>query len=237
MQKYIQVEARMNKVIRESHELIKQSGLPYAVCGGFAIDMHLNKITRKHTDFDITIFNENRKDILSFMLDQGWNIFDHVWNDPSNDHLVKINSPDEERALTRFCVWTVKPGCTLVNIEPKDAENGIYAWKMANTEIANCDFIEICFDERVNDDFICNKELNITRPMDKAILYNDGIPYLAPEVVLYHKSAPVYMAWPKTILDYYHASHALCDESREWLVNALKATYPDGHEWVERLER
>ena len=226
----------MNKAIYESHGLITKSGLPYAVCGGFAIDMFVSKETRKHTDFDITIFNEDRKEILNFMYDQGWKIYEHVWDTAGTDYLVAINSADEERAQKVFCVWAVKPGCTLMTIEPKDAENNIYSWRKASGEVSTCDFIEICFDERDGDNFICNKEKNITRPMDKTILYNDGIPYLAPEVVLYHKSHPVYMTWPKTILDFYHASYPLSDESRNWLVDSLKATYPEGHEWIERLE-
>ena len=225
----------ITKAIRDSHELITKSGLPYAVCGGFAIDMHINRKTRKHTDFDITIFEDNRAEMLNFMLSQGWKIYEHVWDNAGTDHLVAITSADDPRARDIFCVWTVTPDCTLVTITPKDEENGIYSWKMASGEHTNCDFIEICFDAKSGDDFICNKELGITRPLSKTILYNDGIPYLAPEVILYHKSHPVYMAWPKTVQDYYHASHVLDSESRQWLIDALKATYPEGHEWVERL--
>ena len=50
----------MNNVIIESCDLIKKSGLPYVVCGGFAIDLFLNRKIRRHTDFDITIFKEDR---------------------------------------------------------------------------------------------------------------------------------------------------------------------------------
>ena len=69
----------MNKVIRESHELIKKSGLPYAVCGGFALEMFTNTSHRKHTDFDICIFREHRQDIYDFMSNQGWNTYYHVY--------------------------------------------------------------------------------------------------------------------------------------------------------------
>ena len=226
----------MNKVIRESHELIQKSNLPYAVCGGFAIDMFLNKATRKHTDFDISIFEEHRKDIFNFMLNQGWNIYEHVWDGEGTDYLVGINSADDERALALSCVWTVKPDCTLLTIEPKEGEDNIFTWKMGSGNHTNCDFIEICFDGRKGDDFICNKEKNITRPLDKAILYNDGIPYHAPEVVLYHKSHPIYLTWPKTIFDFYNTGHLLSDESANWLIASLRATFPDGRDWLERLE-
>jgi hypothetical protein len=225
----------MNNVIIESCELIKKSGLTYAVCGGFAIDLFLNRKLRRHTDFDITIFEENRKEVLDFMLAEGWEIYDHIWDNEGTDHLLPINGADDERALTVGMVWAVKPGCTLLTIEPKDGEDGVFVYKMTSREIENADFIEICFDAKENHDFICNKEINIVRPLDKAILHNNGIPYLAPEVILYHKSAPVYLTWPKTIFDFYHTAHLLNDESREWLVESLKATYPDGHEWVERV--
>ena len=225
-----------DKVILESSQLIKKSGLPYAICGGFAIDMFLNRATRRHTDFDITIFEEDRKAIFSFMLSQGWRIYDHVWDGAGTDYLVGINSPEDERALTVPCVWAVTPDCTLVTIEPKDAENNIFTWKMASGEHTNCDFIEICFDGKENDSFICSKENNISRPLDKAILYRAGVPYLAPEVVLYHKSASAYMTWKKTVTDFDNTAPLLSDEARDWLIQALKATYPDGHEWVTRLE-
>ena len=225
----------MNNVILDGHNLILKSGLSYAICGGFAIDLFLNRKIRRHTDYDITIFEENRKDILRFMFEQGWDIYDHIWDNEGTDYLIPINSPDEERALKAFCVWAVKPGCTLLTIEPKDEENNIFGYKMISNEVKNCDFIEIHFDGRDNDNFICNKKANITRALDKAILYSDGIPYLAPEVILYHKSAPEYIIWPKTIFDFYHTAHLLSDESRQWFIVALKATYPDGHEWLERL--
>ena len=225
----------MNRVILDSHDFIKQSGLPYAICGGFAIDLFLNREIRRHTDYDITIFEENRTDILNFMFQQGWNIYDHIWDNQGTDELIPITSAEDERAKTVFCVWAVKPGCTLLTIEPKDEEKNIFGYKMISREVKNCDFIEIHFDGKEGNNFICNKKNNITRALDKAILYHGDIPYLAPEVVLYHKSAPEYIIWPKTIFDFYHTAHLLSGESKEWLIHALKTTYPDGHEWTWRM--
>ena len=226
----------MNNVITESCDLIKKSGLQYIVCGGFAVDLFLNRKIRRHTDYDITIFEEDRKAILNFMLAEGWEIYDHIWDNEGTDHLIPIRSADDERALTIACVWAVKPGCTLMTIGPKEGEDGIFGYKMISSEIKNADFIEICFDKKEGGDFICSREVKITRPLDKAILHYNDIPYLSPEVTLYHKSAPVYMTWPKTIFDFYHTAHLLDDESRDWLINSLKETYPDGHEWIERLQ-
>ena len=226
----------MNKVIIDSCELIKKSGLPYAVCGGFAIDLYLGRKIRRHTDFDINIFEEDRKEILNFMLTQGWEIYDHIWDNEGTDYLIPIKSANEKRALTTEMVWTVKPGCTLLSIKEKEDEEGIFVYKMTSRDITNADFIEICFNVKEYDYFICNKEIKVTRSLDKAILYYDEIPYLSPEVTLYHKSDPVYMDWLKTIFDFYHTAHLLEDERRDWLISALKRTYPGGHEWIERLQ-
>ena len=170
------------------------------------------------------------------MFNQGWNIYDHIWDNEGTDELIPITSTEDERAKTVFCVWAVKPGCTLLTIKPKDEKNNIFGYKMLSRDVKNCDFIEICFDEKEGNNFICNKKNNITRALDKAILYHGDIPYLAPEVVLYHKSAPEYILWPKTIFDFYHTAHLLNDESKKWLIHALKTTYPDGHEWIWRME-
>ena len=226
----------MNKVILDGHDLINKSGLTYAVCGGFAIDLFLNRKIRTHTDYDITIFDENRKDILRFMFNQGWNIYNHIWDGKGCDHLIPIKSADDEMAKTVFMVWAVKPDCTLMTIKPKEDESGIFEYKMLKRDIENCDFIEITFDKKEGNNFICNQEKNIVRTMSRAILYNNDIPYLAPEVILYHKSASIYLTWPKTIFDFYHTAHLLNDEGREWLIEALKVTFPEGHEWTERLQ-
>ena len=228
----------MNKVITESCNLIKKSGLQYVVCGGFAVDLFLNRKIRPHTDFDITIFDEdeNKQKILNFMLAEGWEIYNHIWDGKGTDHLMPVKSADDEKALAAGMVWAVKPGCTLMTIGPKEGEDGIFVYKMTSRDIENADFIELCFDKKVGNDFVCNREGTITRPLDKAILHYDDIPYLSPEVTLYHKSAPIYMTWLKTIFDFYHTAHLLDDESRDWLIKSLDATYPDGHEWVERLE-
>jgi len=226
----------MNNVIIDSCNLIKKSGLPYAVCGGFAIDLFLERKIRQHTDFDINIFEEDRKEILNFMLGQSWEIYDHIWDNEGTDYLIPIKSANDKRALVAEMVWAVKPGCTLLSIVEKEDEEGIFGYKMTSRDITNADFIEICFNEKEYDDFICNKEVKVTRPLDKAILYYDEIPYLSPEVTLYHKSDPVYMTWLKTIFDFYHTAHLLDDERRDWLIASLKRTYPEGHEWIERLQ-
>ena len=59
----------------------------------------------------------------------------------------------------------------------------------------------------------------ITRSLDKAILYRDGIPYLAPEIILFYKSDKYSSenpyAKPKTEADFKAAIPLISNESKE----------------------
>ena len=74
----------------------------------------------------------------------------------------------------------------------------------------------------------------MTRSLDKAILFADGVPYMAPELVLFLKSKPVYFTHEfhkeKTPKDFAEVMPHLPDESRVWLEEAFAVAYPYGHE-------
>jgi len=75
--------------------------------------------------------------------------------------------------------------------------------------------------------------------MDKAILYRDGIPYLAPEIILLYKSGKGSMqgayAKPRTEIDFKAIMPLLSEESRKWLLDAINVANPDGYEWLDGL--
>lgn len=45
---------------------------PWAVCGGWAIDIYLNRKTREHKDLDITIHRCHQLDMQAFLVNRGW---------------------------------------------------------------------------------------------------------------------------------------------------------------------
>ena len=73
----------MFKLISECNDLLKNCGFSYVICGGWALELFMNKKIRPHSDIDISIFNEDRKKIVEFMLGKGWNVFEHKrdWSD------------------------------------------------------------------------------------------------------------------------------------------------------------
>jgi hypothetical protein len=69
--------------------------------------------------------------------------------------------------------------------------------------------------------------------LDKAILVYDGLPILAPEVVLLYKSKHIGVLGNQ--LDFENAHGELSGEQLAWLRNALTIVYPDGHKWLGNL--
>ena len=59
--------AEPNPLVIEANELLKNGGFEYAFCGGFAIELFLNKTVRKHGDIDIAAFEGDRDKIIAYM--------------------------------------------------------------------------------------------------------------------------------------------------------------------------
>lgn len=227
----------MNRLITECNEFIKDCGFPYAFCGGHALELFLNKKLRSHSDIDISVFDEDRKSVVEFMMNKGWGIYAHSSN---ANCLELITHPDDDKVLSSHCVWAVKPGCSLLKLTPWSGNINTFEYEIVNKEQINFDFIEIIFNSKEGADFICDKDKNITRKMDKAILYNNDIPYLSPELMLFIISNPAYMKSDyhkdKNRIDFNSTAPELPDENREWLIKALEIAYPGGHERIGALK-
>ena len=46
----------------------------WAFCGGWAVDLWLNRITRQHKDIDITVFRKDQLSLQSYLLRRGWQL-------------------------------------------------------------------------------------------------------------------------------------------------------------------
>ncbi len=65
----------MNKLIAECHGFLKNYEYPYAFCGGHALELFTGINSRSHSDIDITVFVEDRKRIIAYILSKGWNVY------------------------------------------------------------------------------------------------------------------------------------------------------------------
>lgn len=238
----------MIKIISESNDFLKDCDLSYAFCGGYALELFLNKTLRPHSDVDIVVFEEDKSSIIKYVLSKGWNIYEHksewINNKKANSYLRLIQNPNDEEVSQLNGVWAVKPGCSLVKVEPKLGGDNSFNYAILNKEQLNFDFFEIIFNQQKDGSFVIDsfssQNKNITRELDKAILYNDGIPYLAPEIILLMISHPAYLQSDyhreKNIIDFNSTAPLLSKDSGDWLINALEIAYPEGLERLERLK-
>ena len=231
----------MHKLILEANELFKNCGFPYFICGGFALDMFAGKELRPHGDFDMAVFKENKHEAILFLIDNNWPVYIRF---PKADDLATfkqfylINDASDKRLNEVGALWSVKPGSFAEMIKTEDTEDS-YTYYIHEPRLQGFDFIELAFDTREGDNFVLLDNPKITLPLDKAILQKDGVSYLAPEVVLFFKSDKFssehpYLK-PKTEIDFKTVMPMLSEESRNWLLEAIKTAYPDGYEWLERL--
>lgn len=217
----------MNHIITECNELLKNKGFKYAICGGFALELYIDKVIRPHSDVDVFFFADDKKAAIDFFQQHGWNVFKPV----SGELLRYFRSPDE-LAPDDIAVFCIKPNCSF--IEHKPFKDNMYTWKILSHEQKNLDFIEVIFnlliDRKVT---ICQFPV-VSRALEKAILYHGDIPYMSPELVLFCKA----MTFERTNyqLDFDLTAPLLSDESKNWLINALEVSYPKGHKWLDLLK-
>jgi len=233
----------MNKVILQMNELFKTAGFDYAVCGGFAIDMHVGKELREHGDFDIMVFKEDKYQAIQFLMLNGWDVFGRFMENGAVWQFLFYKVEDITADFWENCAnfWAVKRE-SLPNVLQKiDRLQGeVYTYQSRKWHVQDeIEFIELEFDTREKDEYVARANPRIAYPLDKAILKRDGIPYLAPEVILFYKSdrysSENAYAKPRTEADFKAILPNLTAESKKWLLDAIETTYPDGYDWLEGL--
>lgn len=227
----------MERIISECYHFVKDCKLTYALCGGYALELFTNTKKRNHSDVDITLFKEDRKVAVDYILRKGWDVYEPLH---SEDSLRKITDSSDKNVQNIFNIWAMEPNCSFIKIEPKTGEDNRFIFEILDKEQKNFDFMDIIFNTQKDGNFICNNEKNILREIDKAILYHDNLPFLAPEVILYIIADPAYLDSEyhreKNNIDFEDTPYLLSKESMEWLINAIEITYPEGNKRLEQLK-
>lgn len=216
----------MNKLIKETTKLLKGNDFDWAICGGYAIDMFCREKTRKHIDIDICVFWEDRDTVIKFIKGLNWTVYEAC-----GGGVVHLVSELGRQKYLKNNIFCVKDGNKLFHVAP--ISDDMYKCNIDNTEQVELDYIEFLFDKRDRGYFLYSRNENVTREMDKAILFDGGVPYLAPEISLLYKSKEYQRE------DYEHdftvATNKMSNDSKNWLVNSLDICYPEGHAWSSRL--
>ena len=218
----------MNHLVLECNELLKDGGFEYAFCGGYAIELFLDKTVRKHGDIDISVFWDERDKIILFMQSLGWRVYElcgggkaHYISDVANQIKAKRNI---------FCMTN---NCEIVSLTPID-EPDMFIVDFDHKGQDKLTFIEFLFNNKDSDRFLYARNHDVSLLLSQAILTRHEIKYLAPEMVLLYKSTDIERDGYQT--DYDLAIQAMAAEQKNWLKNALEAMNPDGHKWLSNID-
>lgn len=226
----------MKRIITECNKFMEDFEYIYAFCGGYALELFTGTSNRTHSDIDITLFTKDKKNIINYILSKGWNLYEPLH---SANSLRLLTAADDEKIQNCPYVWAIKPGCSFIKIDPLRDNDTIFSYEILNGEQAEFDFIDIIFNTQKEGSFVCDSNKNIKRELDKAILYHSGIPYLAPEIILFFIADPAYIESDyhkeKNNSDWTFIPPFLTGESKGWLINALGKKYPEGNRRLDEL--
>ena len=237
----------MIKIIAESNDFLKGCDLSYAFCGGYALELFLNKTLRSHSDVDIVAFEKDKGPMIEYVSSKGWKVYEHktewIDNKKANSYLRLVQNSNDPEVLHLNSVWAMKPDCSLVKVGPKLGENNNFGYEIRNKEQLKSDFFEIIFSKQKDGNFVVDslagQDKNIVRTLDKAIRYHGDIPYLAPEIVLFFTAHPAYLESDyhreKNNIDWKYTPAFLPEESLRWLIDSLKVAYPEGNQRLDEL--
>jgi hypothetical protein len=93
--------------------------------------------------------------------------------------------------------------------------------------------LDVFRDPHDGDTWICRRDERIRRPYAEVVMTTeDGIPFMAPEIVLLFKAKH---DRPKDNADFAGVMPLLDADQRGWLTNALERVHP-GHHWLNELQ-
>ncbi|MCI8388545.1 MAG: hypothetical protein HFE63_08795 [Clostridiales bacterium] len=219
----------MNRLVCQANELLTGRNFEYAVCGGQAIDLFLGYESRIHSDIDILSYWYCRDEIILYMKSLGFEVYEMLGGGKAH-HITDISC----QMKIKRNIFCCKDSCELVQLANTDEADIVYI-NFRHIGQRKLDFIEFLFNDHSETEFIYARNRNISRGLGDAILMSDGIPYLAPEICLLYKSTDTERAGYQQ--DYELAYEKMDVSQREWLNEALKIEFPNGHKWMTDINK
>ncbi len=198
------------KPLLEVAEALGKLRAPFYFSGGWAIDLHLGRVTRDHHDIDALVMRRDHlllhKALKQFSLKK---IIPHPDGMPPNLGTI-VEWPHGERLelpvhqINAYRAGESEPAFQVMLAESSDNES----------------------------EWIFRRNPEIRMPISRMGFHPLwGLPYLAPEIVLLFKAKDLE---PRDRIDFDHALPALSVDARQWLRDAIEKTHP-GHEWLNAL--
>ena len=194
------------KALLEVAEALGNLRAPFYFAGGWAIDLHLGRVTREHHDIDALVM---RRDHL--LLHKALKQFS----------LKKIIPHPDGMPPNRGTIVEWRPGDKL-----ELPVHQINAYRAGESEPA----FQVMLAESRGSDWIFRRNPDVSMPLSRMGFHPLwGLPYLAPEIVLLFKAKHLEA---RDQIDFDQALPALSADARRWLRDAIENTHP-GHEWLK----
>jgi len=185
---------------------------PWSLCGGWAVDAWVGRLTRDHGDVDISVFQEDLTVLFEHL--RGWQLVAHDPNVAGDTSELwngrRIDIPGHIHARVS------EPSAEMPERLEDPGKQGFG--------------LDIQIDDRDGDDWVMRREPRISLPVSQGIAESAwGLPTATPGVLLFFKSADPRL---RDKLDFAALLPLLTSGQRDWLRNAIELT---GHPWLARL--
>jgi hypothetical protein len=179
---------------------------PWAIAGGWAIDLYLGRVTRRHKDVEISIFRDDQCKLHTHLT--------------SGFDLRLVRNGRAGRPTCRE-PWSVAHRLER-SIHQLEAINRLDGF-----------VLEILIDERDNGNWCFRRNMRIRMPLESAIKTSEvaAVPHVAPEIALLFKAKE---PRAEDEADFRQVLQILPTQSRDWLKAAVCQCHP-GHGWSHLL--
>ena len=192
-------------LLPELQALLADFASPWAVCGGYALEVFAGKTIRPHGDIDLCLPESARREIIRFLLRKGWHIYEYR----GMGKVKPLRSPADSESGRNL--MALRDGCGLVSFFPCEEEGLLY--HRFTPGMMELNFLDLLFSPEMPQ--ICHSA--------------SGLPILAPEAALLYKAAQPENE--SSQLDFAAVYPLLGSDQKAWLRAELNARYPDGHPW------
>ena len=215
----------MFELLKSASQVMGNMNAKWCFAGGWAIDLFLGKESRPHKDLDIVVFKNEINEVISYMKSKGWRI-----ETPTRQGFLPVTEENVSE-LEMDNMWCMNEAYPLDYL--KVDEQGSCNFYQYEREVQEeFDFLEVLLNSTEDGYFIYEQNPSVRLEMSRAIFENNGLPYLAPEIVLLYKSK--YLSEDNQA-DFDLVTAKLNSEQIKWLKEALTNEYGSDHPWAMEL--